>query len=36
MVKDTKSNPASKRSGVKNDLITYYQCFININLTAMP
>jgi hypothetical protein len=36
MVKGTKSNPASKRSGVKNDLPSYYQLVININLTAMP
>jgi len=36
MVKGTKSNPVSKRDGVKKELSFKYQLVTKINLTAMP
>ena len=36
MVKGTKSNPVSKRDGVKNEFTLNYQLVTNITLTAMP
>jgi CDP-glycerol glycerophosphotransferase (TagB/SpsB family) len=36
MVKGTKSNPVSKRDGVKNEFAFNYQSVTNITLTAMP
>lgn len=36
MMKETKSNPVSKRNGVKKTSFIEYQSFTNINLTAMP
>lgn len=36
MVKSTKSNPVSKRNGVKNVFFTNYQLITNDTLTAMP
>jgi hypothetical protein len=36
MVKVTKSNPASKRNGVKKVCHTDYQQITKIRLTAMP
>ena len=36
MVKGTKSNPVSKRNGVKNEFIYNYQIVTNLNLKAMP
>jgi hypothetical protein len=36
MVKNTKSNPVSKRNGVKNVFIINYQLITNNTLTAMP
>jgi hypothetical protein len=35
MVKGTKSNPVSKRDGVKNEFAFNYQSVTNITLTAM-
>ena len=35
MVKNTKSNPDSKRNGVEKIFYTDYQLITNVNLTAM-
>jgi hypothetical protein len=36
MVKDTKSNPVSKRNRVKNEFAFAYQLVTVFNLTPMP
>jgi hypothetical protein len=36
MVKNTKSNPISKRNGVKKVFFINYQSITNLTLTAMP